>query len=325
MDIRMGSVPLSVAAWLATDEYELLDPPPNTISATTLLKPLKSIILSLQHPELTQEGTVDAVDMLANRLGTAVHDAVERTWTNPELLGAALERLGYPRQVRDNIVVNPTECTEDTIPVYVEQRSMKEINGWNISGKFDMVMDGQVRDIKTTGTYSLISGSNDDKYALQGSIYRWLNPDLITNSHMVIDFVFKDWKALTAARDKKYPQSPIVSKTYPLLSIQATEQYLIKRTTQLNHYMSGTAAQLPRCTPAEVWQRPTVYAFYNNPGSAKATKLFDNPAEAQAWFAAAGKGEVRSRPGKVNFCKYCEARPICPQAEQYVQQKLLDI
>jgi len=71
------NVPLSMALWLADDDYDY-DDDPNVISATTLLKPMKAIVLARQNADLVKTG--DIVSVAASRIGTAMHDAIERTW-----------------------------------------------------------------------------------------------------------------------------------------------------------------------------------------------------------------------------------------------------
>jgi hypothetical protein len=90
--------------------------------------------------------------------------------------------LGYPQDIIDRVIVNPTpeDLKPDSIPVYMELRSFKEIDGVRVSGKFDFVAEGKVEDFKSTSTFAWKSGDKVEDYRLQGSIYRWLTP---TSSH----------------------------------------------------------------------------------------------------------------------------------------------
>jgi hypothetical protein len=118
-----------------------------------------------------------------------------------------MTELGIPQHVIDKIRVNPDTPGDDPrFDVYLEQRSKKTVGKWTISGKFDFVHEGRVKDIKTTKTYNWIKGSNDEKYMIQGSIYRWLNPEIITDDFVDIMMIFTDWSLST----KPWPTSPIL-------------------------------------------------------------------------------------------------------------------
>lgn len=325
-----SNIQLPLAVWLASDTYDY-DERPNSVSATGLMKPIKSIVLSAQ---LASEVTTshDLIDLIPARMGTALHEAIEASWKSPDL-SAALIKLGYPKKIVERIRINPPRdnIDEDMINIWMEQRTEKELDGFIVTGMFDLVFEFGVEDYKSTGTYNWISGSNDEKYRIQGSIYRWLNPDIIRSDWMKINFIFTDWSALKARADKNYPQKRVETKKYQLMSIADTEQYLKGRLSELKRYWGLKENQLPQCTPEELWQRPTTWAYYKNPKSTtRATKVFT---EEDGGFAAAEQrriddgsvGIVVTRPGEVKFCRYCNARPICKQAEGYVTAKLLEV
>jgi hypothetical protein len=75
--INHSDIPLSIAVWLATDHYDY-DPDPNHLSATTLLRPLRQIILSRRlSPE---DNPVELESLVNSRMGTAIHDSIEKAW-----------------------------------------------------------------------------------------------------------------------------------------------------------------------------------------------------------------------------------------------------
>jgi hypothetical protein len=76
---NVSEVPLALAVFLATDTYDH-DDDPLTISATTLLKPLRQIILPTRIP--AGEGLVNLADMMNSRMGTAIHDGIEKAWVH---------------------------------------------------------------------------------------------------------------------------------------------------------------------------------------------------------------------------------------------------
>lgn len=321
------NIPLPLAVWLAANDGYDLQKSAHVVSATSLMKPTKSLLLEHAVRESpTEEMVVDIADLVPSRLGTAVHTAAEVAWLHSK--DNALRELGYPQKIIDAIKINPTHPSEDpALDVYLEQRTSKAVGKWIVSGKFDFVMNGRVMDIKTTKTYNWIKGSNDDKYALQGSIYRWLNPEIITDDYVDIMMVFTDWTPLKAMVDKDYPKKRIIVRSLPLLSLEETERWVKTRLAELERYEDKTQADMPMCTPDELWMDPPKYAYYKNPKAAKATRVFNTPQEANAMKARDGmpNSKVVERKSEPKFCKYCGGRQICLQAEQYVADGLLKL
>jgi len=329
MITNSGNIALPMAVWLAADDYDLV-PKVKTISATTLLKPIKSLVLSQAIAEQDLEIDIDVEDLIASRVGTAVHSAVQNAWENH--LESALIQLGLPKKARELVRLNPElPLDPNNHNVFIELRSTRELNGWTISGKFDLVENGQVEDVKTTSVWNWMLGSNDAKYALQGSIYRWLNPKLITEDTMKVHFIFTDWKAAEYTRKKKdgYPPRKIMTRTLPLKSLAEIESFISSQIRKLEIYLGKPESVIPPCTPEELWQKPTKWAYYanyENMGKTRATKVFDSSHDAlQRQMLDNPPGAVEKRPGEVKFCPYCPAYPICQQAESYVQQGILKI
>jgi hypothetical protein len=300
---NIDNISLSVAVWLGTDDYDK-HPADNAISTTSLIKPVRAIVLARQHKDLQK--VADVVTMTPSRMGTAYHDSIERSWKNPETRRKVLMSLGYPENVVDRIRINPTleECKEDIIPVYLEVRGEKECEGFIVTGKFDFCLEGNLEDFKSTSVWAWIYDSNSADYALQGSIYRWLHPDIITGDHVTIQYIFTDWSRAKAKQDPSYPQKRIISKRYELKSIAETEAYVL----------------LPLCTEEDLWQKPTVWKYYKNPDKlARATKNFDNAGDAYQRQADDGnQGIVKEVPGEVVRCQYCDVVGICEQAQQLI-------
>jgi len=315
-----------MAVWLAADDYDL-GPRPNVISATGLLKPLKCIVLSHRIQAANLEADTDLLDLVASRMGTAIHTAVESAWLNN--LEQALTAMGLPKRGRDMVRVNPELPVDPEYHnVHIELRIEREIDGYIISGQFDFVENGRVKDIKSTSVYAWIFNSSDDKFAWQGSIYKWLNPKLITDDKMDIEFLFTDWKAMEAVRDKAYPNNRIMTRTLTLKSSEEVESFIRNKLQQLKTYKDESESEIPRCTSEELWQKPTTYAYYKKIDGVRATKLYEAHEHQNAMDRMAldgSTGRIDTRPGKVKFCAYCPARPICQQAENYIQSGLLDV
>lgn len=314
---NVSAVPLSLAVFLATDTYDHNDDP-NTISATSLLKPIRQIVLSARVPQ--EDAVVDLIQMVASRMGTAIHDAIERSWT--ENHNTALEALGYPKKVIEKIRINPSkeDLTDDCIPIYLEQRAYKKVGRFLVSGKFDFVGEGRVEDFKTTSTFTAINNTNDEKYIQQGSIYRWLNPDIITKDEMAIQFIFTDWSKAKAMQDPNYPQNRIQQRVFMLKSVNETQAFVERKLAQIEQYWDADENELPRCTDEELWRSEPVFKYYKNPASTKrSTKNFDNQQDAMLRYIEDGSvGLVKEVPGQVTACKYCPAFSICSQKDELI-------
>lgn len=314
---NVSNVPLSMAVFLATDYYDYVDDPYH-ISATSLIKPIRQLILSGRVVQ--EDSPVDLTQMVSSRMGSAIHDAIERAWTTN--YSGALEILGYPKKVIEKVKVNPKpeELQDGTIPVYLEQRSHKKVGKWTVSGKFDFVGDGRVEDFKSTSVYTAINKTNDDKYIMQGSIYRWLNPDLITKPEMAIQFIFTDWSAAKAKADQNYPQNRIQQRILPLKSVQEIDHYVRQRLSQIETYIDAPEESIPLCTDEDLWRSEPVFKYYKNPAKmSRSTKNFDSRQDAYLRLIEDGsQGIVVEVPGQVTACKYCSAFSICSQKDALI-------
>jgi hypothetical protein len=312
-----SSVPMSLAVFLATDNY---DHDSSTISATSLIKPLRQLILSDRVPK--EDSMPDLTQMVASRMGSAIHDGIERAWVNNYAI--AMNALGIPKHVINKVKINPTEeeLTEDTIPVYLEQRAYKTVGNYTVSGKFDFVGEGRVEDFKSTSVYSSMSGSNDKKYAEQGSIYRWLNPRIITKDEIAIQFIFTDWSSRRARTETNYPPQRFQQKIIPLMSVAETDRFVKKKLEQFDQLFHADECDLPLCTDDELWRSDPVFKYYKNPEkTARSTKNFDNKQDAYIFMSQqGGQGIVVEQPGQVTACKYCTAFPLCSQKDALIAQ-----
>lgn len=321
---------LPMAVWLARDEYEH-DDRTNVISVTTLLKSTRQIILGMRASATLseQETPVDISTRLASRIGTSIHNSVEQAWT--ENGKQALLDLGYPQKAVDCVLINPEihEVNESSICMYLEKRSEKQVGNWVISGQFDIVFDGQVQDVKSTGTFAFTTGSNDDKYTKQGSLYRWLNPDLITKDTLAINFVFKDWNKNLSMSDPRYPKLPVLQQQFPLISLAQTQIFVEDKVNAIEYYMDKDEAELPACTNDDTWRRDPVYKYYSKPDAKRSSKNFDTQAEA---YTHMGNMSAKNPTGRVEEvmssptgCMYCAGFKLCSQAKAYVASGELKI
>jgi len=258
-----------------------------------------------------------------SRLGTTVHDELERVWRND--YKTALTNLGMSENMIDKIAINPKKETSNMLPVYLEQRVIKELNGWKIGGKYDLIFDGKLIDYKITKSWAWIFNKGNSDYIMQGNIYKWLNPDKITEPTAEIHYLFKDWTASKIKEGTDYPDSPAKSYEYPLLHPDYTEELLVQKLKLLESHLDSSQDNLPDCTKEELKQKDSVFAYYKNPEGKRSTANFDTYMEAANRKAADGnKGRIEERKGKAIACSWCNARSICKQSMDLEYQGLLD-
>ena len=317
-------IPLSVALFLATDNYDYSSDP-NEISVTTLIKSTRQVILGNRAKKLVEDGSVgvgDVCDFVPSRLGTAIHEGIERAWLNPR---QGLLALGKTEEMINAVVINPSDDEDltDKVPIYLERRTKKEIDGVIVSGAFDFCGDGTLRDTKTTGTFMYTKQKSDGKYIRQGSIYRWLNPDIITDDVMHIDFIFKDWNANKAISSDKYPQSAVQDYPLTMMSYEDTELYIKAKLSALVKFKEVDEVDLPHCSDEDLWMEQSEYKYYTVPGAKRATKVFGTDAAgAYHHKSTKGVGEVREIKAEPKACKWCEA-VSCSQRDGYIQSGIL--
>ena len=317
---NLHDVPLTLAVWLLHDEYDYQNIP-KYISVTTLMKPLRMIILSRRTPPAEREAP-DVVDFVARAMGTALHDSVEKAWVKG--YARSLKMMGYPESVIKRVLINPTPeelaAAEHPIPIYLEQRALREINGWTVGGKFDMVAEGMVQDNKSTSAYTWVYGGRDEEHALQGSLYRWLNPDKITEDFIRINYIFTDWQKAQVAQNPKYPKQRVQSKDIDLLDITATENWVQRKLGLIEKYAAMPEKEIPLCTDEELWLSDPTFKYYTDPNktSGRSTRNFDSKREADAFMSEkGGKGIVVTTLGTPKRCGYCDAYDNCTQKDKY--------
>lgn len=320
---NVSEVPLALAVFLATDHYDY-STDPNEISATTLMKPIRQIVLPSRVPP--GEGIPNLSDMLASRMGTAIHDGIEKAWMNH---GPAMKALGLPQRVIERVAVNPSDDLlknfPDLIPVYLEQRLKRKLGKWTITGKFDFIGEGMVQDFKSTSVYTYQKQTNATKYPLQGSIYRWLDPKKITRDEMEIHYIFTDWKAMMGRADPSYPSKRHLTQRYQLLGLAETESFLRTKIQQIEAYMDAPEEEIPLCTDEDLWRSEPVFKYYKDPASMttpgkRSTKNCDSRQDAVIFMSEkGGVGVIKEVPGQVTACKYCPAFAACSQKDDLIR------
>lgn len=318
-----NNIDLAVAVWLLQDGYQSgadVAPEGELLSVTTLLKPTKQLILGRQVDRSME--SYDVSDMIASRMGHAIHDSIERAWTSGTWK-QALRKLNYPEKIIQSIRVNPDPATikEGEIPVYLEQRGFLEFEDIILTGQLDFSIGGAYRDVKSTSTFSYTSSNKDEDYILQGSLYRMIMPELIQSDIMRILFVFTDWQKFRAKQNADYPQTKAVHKEYKLMSIEDTKKWLSAKLADIRANAGLSQDKMVRCNDKQLWRSDDQYKYYTTQAAAdkggRCARNLPTEAEAIAHVQSKGKGVYIKVPGEVKACEYCPAYPICEQRKEY--------
>lgn len=329
-----SNLPLALATFLASDSYDY-DPTPNVISATTLMRPVRQIIIANRlaqnpPPELVPP---DILDRASNRIGSAVHEAIERVWKDDAIRKTALMSLGLPASVIQRIVVNPTDefmlANPEAIPVYMEQRLRRQVGKWTVTGKFDFVAEQQVQDFKTANVLSYKKQRNAEKQIMQGSLYRWLDAApmnkvrKITKDTMIIMHIFVDWMAAMArANPDNYPPHRMMKQVLELKSEQETDAYVRNKLALIDQYWDAPEGDIPECDGEDLWRSDPQFKYYKNGDvtAKRSTKNFDSRTAAYQYMAVemGGQGAVKEVPGMVKACGHCASYEGCSQKDRLI-------
>lgn len=315
-----------MAVWLAHKDYSA-PVAEKTISVTTLLKPVRQIILASRVNK--EEAPTDIASLTKSQLGHAVHLALENAWKS-SLLPTTLQNLGYPQNVIDKVRINPP--TEDTsgIPIFFELRRERVLNGWTISGQFDIVYEGILNDLKSTGTYTYVKGIKVSDYEMQLGMYKWIDagqPNPIVHEYYgLIHFLFTDFSNAMKATPN-YPPSQVYTQKINLPHENKIQSFIASKIDDLEFYWTAEEHEIPKCSEEDLWRGEPQWKYYKNPDKkTRSTKNFDNYQEAMQRFVEDGSvGEVVEVKGKVRACAYCPAFSVCSQKDEYLLDGSLEL
>jgi len=233
--------------------------------------------------------------------GEIQEDAMDRIWA---LFGQAVHTILERASGADEVA---------------EERLYGEIAGVTISGQMDTLnlATGVLCDYKITSAWSVIDGVKDE-WTTQLNVLKWLCEQ---NGHAVerleICAILRDWSK-TKALGHGYPDTQVQLLDVPVWTNPELEITAIIRKHQ------QAEVELPECTPEERWARPDKWAVMKE-GNNRATKLYDNPKEAQQHVDDTGSVafRVEHRPGlNVRCASYCEAAAFCTQWEKLKNEQI---
>ena len=270
------------------------------LSTTTLIGPLRKAIYGMLQPESTEPQDVNF--LLASAKGTAMHQGMTNALT---AYGS-----GY----------------------VCEKRIETEVDGWKISGEFDILTpDKQIKDLKFVSNYNLKKLQEDMlilqpgmsleemyeqtptyfKYQAQLSVYYYLLNDPEVKPYASILFMINNGSDMG-----KFKVDSEV--TFPLWPREATQEFIENRVAIIKqHLADGT---LPLCSDSERGFSPAEYKLQRvSPTNGQLTTVrgskFDNYTKFREFVVAKGKlGDVEQiTEAKYTLCAYCNYSSICTQ------------
>jgi hypothetical protein len=255
---------------MAEDKYTIT---PKRYSVTTLLKPVREILLNRRHNEEIEQ---DCSDMIWLLFGKAVHSILEK----------------YSSGV--------SEFTEEKLTVELE-------NGYTVSGVVDLydIEKKEVVDYKTASTWKVIYKDYED-WRKQGLAYAWLlRKNGFECEKVVFYAILKDWSKTKAKVDREYPQSPVVKVEFDVADIDEIDKFIRDKIDEIILYEDKPDSALPLCSLEDRWNDGDKYAVMKK-GRKTAMRVLDTFAEAEDWRVKNGGDFIELRKGVDKKCMdYC--------------------
>ena len=152
----------------------------------------------------------------------------------------------------------------------------------------------------------------------QLNIYAWL-VERVKQQPVVslkIIAIIRDWSRRDAETKHGYPATPVATLDIKLWPMEEREAFIRQRISAHSEarFAADTGTTLPPCTPAEMWEKETVYALKKE-GAVRAKSLHKTLEEAEEALDKAGKGFfIETREGERTRCKYyCPVSSYCQQ------------
>lgn len=259
---------------MAEEEYEIK---PKRYSVTTLLKPVREILLNRRHADEIEQ---DCSDMIWLLFGKAVH--------------AVLEKYSE----------GANEFAEEKLSHTFE-------NGYTVSGVIDLydIDKAEVVDYKTASVWKAVYKDYED-WRKQGLMYAWLlQKNGLPCKSVVFYAILKDWSKTQAKRDSSYPQSPILKVQFSVDGVTVIDEYIRAKIDEIIRYEDKPDDELPLCSLEDRWNDGNTYAVMEK-GKKKAKRVLDSAEEAEKWKAENGGDYIEVRKGVdkkcVDYCLCCK-------------------
>ena len=251
------------------------------LSATTLLKGEKEIILSDRHFDEIEQ---DASDMVWASFGTALHAIMEK-------------------QEDDAFKEEYFEC---------------QVGAFKVTGRVDRYdMESEtLEDWKTASTWKVIYQEFDD-WKRQGLIYAWLmkQQNLPVRKCRFIALL-KDHSKTKAKTDPLYPQKSVFVYEFDVnqSDLDEIEVFIKNKVQGIQNAYERNDDDIEPCSAEERWESATKWAVMKD-GRKTAVRLFDTETEAKEFIERPelkGNHFVEKRCGESKKCgEYCACKEFC--------------
>lgn len=249
-----------------------------TISATTMLKGEKEIVLTDRHFD---EITVDASDMVWATFGSAFHLLMEH-------------------QEDDS---------------FKEERFEVPVGKFTVTGKVDRYdLEREIlEDWKTASVWKVIYGDFAD-WKEQGLTYAWLlKQNGLTVKKCRFVALLKDHSKTEAKRKADYPQKPVYVYEFEVTDeeLAAVENRIVSKVAKVASAYELEDDKIAPCTAEERWATADKYAVMKD-GRKTALKVCDTKEEAEKLLSELGGTRIEERKGESKKCAdYCPCREFC--------------
>ena len=253
-----------------------------TLSATTLLKGTKEIILEDRHFD---EIEIDASEEVWPVFGTAVHTILENQHDD----------------------------------AFKEEKFEVPIYDYKVTGKVDRydMANETIEDWKTASVWKVIYRDFED-WRKQGLIYAYLlRQNGLNVRHIRFIALLKDFSATEAKRNSDYPQAPVYIFEYDVndTELESVETYIKAKVLDVAEQSKLTDDEIKECSLSERWATATKYAVMKE-GRKTALKVCSTEEEAQKFIDDTEKDKdklsIEERPGTDKKCMdYCPCASFC--------------
>lgn len=245
-------------------------------SASQLTKPVRMVHLEKRHQAEVVE---DVTDHIWRLFGSAVHAILQQGETANQL---------------------------------VEEYLCEELAGVTISGMSDLLENKRISDYKITSAWSWVFRADKmEDFTSQLNTYGWFFRKAgFEVEELEIVMILRDWQK-SKQFDHGYPDCQVQRLPIQLWDMAVAEEYIKARIAKYETDKETPDDELPLCTPAERWAKPSKYAVVKN-GNKRATRVFDTEREAEE-FCPAGSHVEERKAEQWKRCEYCSVRGFCNQ------------
>lgn len=257
---------------MAESDYRVT---PKRYSATTLLKPVREILLKRKYDGEIEQ---DCSEMIWLLFGQAVHSILEK-YSNGK-----------------------TEFAEEFLTVDLG-------NGYTVSGKIDLydMAKKTVVDYKTASVWKVMFKDFED-WRKQGLIYAWLlRMNGLPCDYIEFYAILKDHSKANAKYKADYPKEPVQAVKFKVTdeAIEEIDKFIRNKIDELAKYEEAPDEALPLCSPEDRWNSGDKYAVMAK-GKKKALRVLDTREEAEKYIELNKGDSIVLRPGTDKKCiDYC--------------------